>query len=192
MALIKCPECNKEISDTIDKCIHCGAMLCQEQGSIKTKTKKSSTKKVIITVIFIAIAILAIIVIYALFSATEVLQLTANDGTVYQVNLSNLDKGVRELCKEWSIENKYGIVYRGGSFAQECLVATSKNDNYFYVHCINLENGNVEYLGVYEDRSLGVEYALNEGAISMTYDYYIENLQIITYGVPIPRLVEGE
>lgn len=24
MALIKCPQCNKDISDTIDKCIHCG------------------------------------------------------------------------------------------------------------------------------------------------------------------------
>lgn len=24
MALIKCPECNKEISDTVDNCIHCG------------------------------------------------------------------------------------------------------------------------------------------------------------------------
>ncbi|CAH0532796.1 hypothetical protein VST7929_00643 [Vibrio stylophorae] len=24
MALINCPECNKEISDTADHCIHCG------------------------------------------------------------------------------------------------------------------------------------------------------------------------
>lgn len=33
MALIKCPECGKEISDKSDKCIHCGYPLLQNQES---------------------------------------------------------------------------------------------------------------------------------------------------------------
>ena len=33
MALIKCPECGKEISDKSDKCIHCGYPLSQNQES---------------------------------------------------------------------------------------------------------------------------------------------------------------
>ena len=31
MALIKCPECGKEISDTCDHCIHCGYKLNQKK-----------------------------------------------------------------------------------------------------------------------------------------------------------------
>ena len=33
MALIKCPECGKEISDTADKCIHCGCPLHNENNN---------------------------------------------------------------------------------------------------------------------------------------------------------------
>ena len=31
MALIKCPECNKEISDSIEKCIHCGYQIKKDK-----------------------------------------------------------------------------------------------------------------------------------------------------------------
>ncbi len=34
MALIKCPECGKEISDTCDQCIHCGYKLKNETKPI--------------------------------------------------------------------------------------------------------------------------------------------------------------
>ena len=37
MALINCPECNKKISDTAEKCIGCG---------ISLKLKKTTTKKI--------------------------------------------------------------------------------------------------------------------------------------------------
>lgn len=39
MALIKCPECGKEISDTVNKCVNCGYLL---------KTKRKINDKVII------------------------------------------------------------------------------------------------------------------------------------------------
>lgn len=34
MALIKCPECGKEISDKSDRCIHCGYPLPKESGNM--------------------------------------------------------------------------------------------------------------------------------------------------------------
>ena len=41
MALIKCPECGKEISDTCDVCIHCGYKLqTKKKSSLKWKWDK--------------------------------------------------------------------------------------------------------------------------------------------------------
>lgn len=39
MALIKCPECGKEISDQAKTCIHCGAPLNVENGVVKIKCR---------------------------------------------------------------------------------------------------------------------------------------------------------
>lgn len=50
MALINCPECNKEISDSSSTCIHCGYIL-------KPKKKKTGL------IIFIAIFILVIVIV---------------------------------------------------------------------------------------------------------------------------------
>lgn len=54
MALINCPECNKEISDTVDVCIHCGYALHPKKETAIKSSKKSG--------IFLAIAIIALIV----------------------------------------------------------------------------------------------------------------------------------
>ena len=43
MSLIKCPECNKEVSDSIDACIHCGYRLNNAQ-----KENSNNTGKVIV------------------------------------------------------------------------------------------------------------------------------------------------
>ena len=72
MALIKCPECGKEISDKAQKCIHCGYPLKSEQLDInitsdedvkkasksennsecsEVKEKKRNKKKIIIPII---------------------------------------------------------------------------------------------------------------------------------------------
>lgn len=44
MALIKCPECNKEISDSLDQCPHCGFVL-----------KKKKSNKTLITIVMILV-----------------------------------------------------------------------------------------------------------------------------------------
>ena len=38
MALIKCPECGKDVSDTCDQCIHCGFKLKKDFNQNKTKS----------------------------------------------------------------------------------------------------------------------------------------------------------
>ncbi len=42
MSLIKCPECQKELSSTVKTCIHCGFNLSQEEKTHDQETKKKS------------------------------------------------------------------------------------------------------------------------------------------------------
>lgn len=55
MALVKCPECGKEISDTAGKCPKCG---------YKMKQTKINTKKVIIIISFV----IALVLVYLFFT----------------------------------------------------------------------------------------------------------------------------
>ena len=54
MALIKCPECNKEISDTAKKCVHCGYVLKRK----KYKEEKHSKISYFIPLIIIILVFL--------------------------------------------------------------------------------------------------------------------------------------
>lgn len=69
MALIKCPECNKDVSDTAEKCPSCGYNIKRYiQGKKKQETKQESKNnkvpinKVLILVIFLAIVIIGIFI----------------------------------------------------------------------------------------------------------------------------------
>jgi type II secretory pathway pseudopilin PulG len=71
MALIKCPECSKEISDKVKNCPHCGYPLKENEGdpqkvevsSISFKSKDPTKRKKIIT----GIVVVLIIIIGAVF-----------------------------------------------------------------------------------------------------------------------------
>ena len=54
MALIACPECGKEISDTSEKCIHCGYVLHPE---VQAQKKKKRMTLVWMVIIVLALAI---------------------------------------------------------------------------------------------------------------------------------------
>ena len=49
MALIKCPECGKEISDRASACIHCGAPLNVTTGRLMIKAQKYPDPKPTVT-----------------------------------------------------------------------------------------------------------------------------------------------
>lgn len=61
MALVKCRECGKEISDTAKKCVHCGAPL--KDGDFSKELK--ALKRVAIVVIIA----LAVVFIYNIISS---------------------------------------------------------------------------------------------------------------------------
>ena len=57
MALIKCPECNNEISDTTKTCIHCGYKIeSNSQIYIHPFVKKIAPIIIVLLVIFIIIS----------------------------------------------------------------------------------------------------------------------------------------
>ncbi len=76
MALIKCPECKKEISDTVKKCPHCGFNLKKDKikndvNIVKNKVINKVGKKVLV-ISGISLAILVVIIGIILFITTAV------------------------------------------------------------------------------------------------------------------------
>lgn len=75
MALIKCKECGKEISDTSKICVHCGA---------KTEMAKKNKKKiVIITSIIILLIVLSIASIFIIKKLNDKTNLSASEVVNY-------------------------------------------------------------------------------------------------------------
>ncbi len=73
MALIYCPECGNQISDSVKKCIHCGKKLTKKDkeamGSVAPNPKK---KKVLMIVLpIVAVLIIAVIIIIAAISSSS-------------------------------------------------------------------------------------------------------------------------
>lgn len=77
MALIKCPECGKEISDRAEKCPNCGCPIEEQKNEVDSKTvsinnvdskqeksKKKIPKKVIVGLCSIIIIIAILVIIY--------------------------------------------------------------------------------------------------------------------------------
>ena len=63
MALIKCPECGKEISDKVPKCIHCGYPISGQQTPPPNNYQNpTGTKKSLSTLIYIIPAALVLII----------------------------------------------------------------------------------------------------------------------------------
>lgn len=84
MALIKCPECKKKISDTVDKCPHCGIDLSNvSKENLKVKEFKFKKK-------YIVIGVILVVILIVLFSVNKMLY--PADG--------NVNKAVRFLKSE--------------------------------------------------------------------------------------------
>ena len=85
MALIKCPECEKEISDQTTQCIHCGCPITKIKPSPKTPFYKS--KKLII--IIVSIIVISSIFIFAISQGFFGNQnsSTKNDESLEEINI---------------------------------------------------------------------------------------------------------
>lgn len=70
MALINCEECGKEISDTANKCIHCGVPLITNNNVNRTDndmSAKKETKKILNIIIIICLSLFTIYTLYNLY-----------------------------------------------------------------------------------------------------------------------------
>ena len=66
MALIKCPECGREISDTCEQCIHCGMALENASNNSKSELPKMQLDKKTKKITGIVLGVVAIVVVLAL------------------------------------------------------------------------------------------------------------------------------
>lgn len=153
MALIKCNECGKEISDTSKICVHCGA---------KTEIAKSNTKKNRIIFIIIVGIILLILSIYYIISTSTTSEYYEYYSTYYDLSkLTESDKGKKIMC--------------GGIITEESdttFYISSLKSNYDFdtvkkaVH-VTYDNSNFDVrILIYDDASV---------TINGTYDYTDEN-----------------
>lgn len=108
MAIIKCSECGKDVSDTVKRCIHCGANIKKEK---QNKEKKPNSKMVIILAI-IGVVLIAGGISYWYFSNKE---------SEEQTNIRDNSKNQIEIISEYinirsskSVKSEIlGKVYRG-------------------------------------------------------------------------------
>ena len=71
MAIIKCPECGKEISDTVDTCIHCGYKIKNNKEDDDNKNKKFNPLIFVIALVLIIIGISLFFIINSKNNGTE-------------------------------------------------------------------------------------------------------------------------
>lgn len=84
MALIKCKECRKRISNLAEKCPKCGCPVSDEEKNYVQKTSTCNNKPIIIGGIGVGILILIIVVIIVIFSKDKlVCTFNSNNDTGY-------------------------------------------------------------------------------------------------------------
>lgn len=101
MALIKCPECNKEISDTTKSCPHCGYSIKKEI----TQTELGDVEiKTAVGVMYILLGIISVII--GLFTVGIIIGIFILIGGVAflgmgAANISGMQNGVCPYCNNY-------------------------------------------------------------------------------------------
>lgn len=114
MALIKCPECGKEVSDKAGKCPNCGCILEREKGmKVEKKEQKKSNKIVLLIVGIVGGFILGVLIGYSISKENN--ESTIVDNNTSMTNTIEDDKAVesntvkeKEIKKKEIVEAKVG------------------------------------------------------------------------------------
>ncbi len=119
MALIKCPECKKKISDTVEKCPHCGyASKDVDKEIIQTKEFKIDKKKIKYIIIGIILLILVIICYKLMFPSNGLANKIANylEDEGYNCKLKKDGIEREYICKDKVKGGKatYTLSFEGG------------------------------------------------------------------------------
>lgn len=184
-----CSKCGKEISDNSKFCENCGNRIVEKASKDKPTI---TNKKKVITIGIITIILLTLpFIMYGLIGSGKNIELSRNDGTKYYVSLTNLNKGIKKLKNEWTIENQIGVIDNGQEWAKSAVVLKTKNiendnetfDSYYYASCIDLSTGNIENIDIQIYKSYGAEYVLDKVLRSICS--HNEKFSTFMYGEPI-------
>ncbi len=140
MALIKCQECGKEISDTSKKCIHCGAKIKKEKNEEIKKNKKKTILIILSVFLFIGI-----ILTISFFLKSDVEQTNLRDDTKNQIEIITDYINIREMQDVSS--DILGKVYRGEIYT---ILSENTDSKYKWLE-IETSNGIRGYISGIED-----------------------------------------
>lgn len=193
MALIKCPECGKEISDKTKKCPECGY-------PIKKLNKKSGTKRKIIISLIIVIGIIFIISITVIIiklsngkltqqveqqTQTEIVTETPlND---YEYAAINLVNKLKDRLKNPDSLKIYSLnvrqFYKGETTYHFCIDYSAQNG-------FGGNNRKTEYLeiGINDDLD---KYAFDSMIMAMEQSNYTNNSNILDKSIDIDRIMNN-
>lgn len=151
MALIKCPECKKEISDTIKKCPQCGYQIKPGFDSKKFIKEKK---------VFIAIASFLIVVIiigYTIYSNQDSIKLKkflTNHG--YTCSKDTYSIRGNDIPGPYCKKGKYVYLVDGGDLANISLLYFYDNSHYILIN-EEVYFGHIP-VSIYEDKEEICEY----------------------------------
>lgn len=99
MSLINCPECNKEISDSVKKCPACGYKIKKHKGQKEPRILKTSKQKILFKIILI-IVIIVLLGVGGFFGYTNyIVPLNAYNAAKALVNEQKFDDAIGEFEK---------------------------------------------------------------------------------------------
>lgn len=150
MALIRCPECDKEISNTVDYCIHCGYKFNNkvieenkdsQNISIHSSNKKRNILFIIIVIIIIICFLLQVIFYFGMNSSKKSVTykvddlFTKNNEDSYEVWYNFDTTMLGEVYSEYRFFDNYTCTYELGFSGYE--------DSTEPINCIYEVDGNV-------------------------------------------------
>lgn len=193
MALIKCPECGKEISDKTKKCPECGY-------PIKKLNKKSGTKRKIIISLIIVIGIIFIISITVIIiklsngkSTQQVEQQTQTEIVTetplndYEYAAINLVNKLKDRLKNPDSLKIYSLnvrqFYKGETTYHFCIDYSAQNG-------FGGNNRKTEYIeiGINDDLD---KYAFDSMIMAMEQSNYTNNSNILDKSIDIDRIMNN-
>lgn len=107
MALIRCKECGKEMSDTVRKCPHCGYVNKERKKEQATQVKESlkSKKGLIISIVIILVVIVVGIVVFSMIKAQKEEEARIQ-AEIIANTLNEDEKKVAKVVKEYQNDLK--------------------------------------------------------------------------------------
>lgn len=141
MALIKCPECNKEISDKVKACPYCGYPFEQQEeaqkfeiSSVNIKMKKENKKKIIILVIIICCVIVVGFIGFKVYKNEQ----AKKEAARYEIEVENYIDNINKMKVQMIITgseaeglmNKTSMVWSNAIFKK----SDSETDKYTMVN----------------------------------------------------------